>query len=432
MSKLSAQTLVRQAAALKVSNKILTEISSPDPKCVEVIRSRLLQHYSQFELTSLYGRKAVEYVSGLCTRCSLWTLALPQPSFNSKDEAYVEAMLAAEAHALWLSIITLVDGVLDTAMDRTALPHVGRALLQILRGIFEESEYYMDQYILPISEETNGEEDNKTVALLNSLLEAFDATFSRYHALLTPFRMKYPSAFEQVNIWLYRYLENACEELSDKGPVSDETEAFSVLENFAEWRRIDGAMMCVVWHQLLFLGVSSEAVSDQHLDLLRTASLVVAYHNDILSLLRDIDQSTPNLVKCILSFYFQDNLDAYTNPIGSLSESLQTAIAHTNELYQTQESFIQQFNETKIDRLISHVALTITLGCHNWHNSEDRYRSGRQLIDYLISNNEQDLTELLSKLLEDKHFTSNSELRSFLLKRNTQVLEAVSGDPGSC
>lgn len=72
------------------------------------------------------------------------------------------------------------------------------------------------------------------------------------------------------------------------------------LDNYYDWRLVDSAMMCVCWHLVLFINIPMEKLTNDHTKLFELSSILVAYHNDILSYHRNISQDTNNLVRCII------------------------------------------------------------------------------------------------------------------------------------
>ena len=156
---------------------------------------------------------------------------------------------ALVAYALWLSMVWIIDGMVDSKRIRD-LSRI-RTLIATEETIDEPSE-------------------------LEVLVEG---AFTRYLRLVKPFRLMNPSAFKKTRKWLLRYLD--CQGDRPK-----------TLTAYRRHRLKDGGMMCVLWHMVLFSFTRAKKTRKAF----REVSLIVSYQNDLLSLDRDRRQHTPNLI----------------------------------------------------------------------------------------------------------------------------------------
>jgi hypothetical protein len=236
------------------------------------------------------------------------------------------------------------------------------------------------------------------------MYQCFYATFRYYYQVLAPFRILHPVSFAQVNKWLFRYLEG----------LAMEPEPMTDMTIYYRHRLIDGAMMCVAWHQVLFMGIEEERVQKEHLKIFELAAMAVSYHNDILSIHRDIDQNVNSMVKCLYARGIEEreslerdggedqmgNDTRCLSSIDFLHRGIVEAVALTDEVYRSMNSLYKQLVTSNQEdaSFTAEIALAIVEGCHNWANTEDRYRLGNEMLRSVEGKDKLRFEEVFSKL----------------------------------
>lgn len=301
-------------------------IASPD-SLIKTIEPRILSFYRNCEIYPV-APEAIDYLSGLATRYACWTL--PQRLWS--DER------AAEGHAVWLCLVWVIDAIFDQDRSLTTEEDVADLLLTITR-----------------LEEIEGR-----TSLLTSLFRTVRQAYLRYLVLTREYRELNPDAYNQVLIWLIRYLNT----LTDSSRISRN------LIEYAYWRLDSGAMMCVAWHLFLFSSVNQICPL-----LFELVSLAVSYHNDLLSFHRDRDQETPNLL---------DSFD------GDDWTKMKRGIELVDRLYLQIDQILQEIG----DGIISEIALSILEGSYNWSLNEPRYAHGLKIL-LTVQTGERELFEQL-------------------------------------
>ena len=292
---------------------------------------RLISYYQQFPFYSKFGSKPFDYLCGLSIRYAAWTIPRGVP----------EECL--DIHALWLSLVWVMDAVVDKWKYEDT-----KSLVSIFNGQHLQTE---DPFLVIVQQ-----------------------TYHRYLQLSEPYRTRSPHAHDQLTYWTIEYLKNL-----GKRPVEGPTKKLfrSKSQDFWKWRLVDGAMMCVVWHLILFTG---EEIDPDDLPFLEKVSILVSYHNDILSFQRDIAQNMPNLVKLFLE--------------DSHWKAFKKAVEYVNHLYgELVDDFYQIDSDKQLQ--VSRIALPILEGSYNWANLEARYKNGLQMIQAMQEDNEKRFYQLL-------------------------------------
>jgi hypothetical protein len=103
----------------------------------------------------------------------------------------------------------------------------------------------------------------------------------------------------------------------------------------------------------------------------------VSYHNDLLSLNRDIINKTPNLVVLSSNFKF--------NPPYNIEHlwHVKSTIKFIDELYHKAAIILK---DGKVE-LIQDICSSILLGSHYWTYNESRYKIGKLIILSTLANN---------------------------------------------
>ena len=154
---------------------------------------------------------------------------------------YSNSVFQHEGFALWLFTIWVVDGILDSKAGCDA---DREAIISVL--------------------------EKKETTYNSVIVEFFKKSYGEYLEHIK----EYENSYEYSKVVEYTILYI-------RGEANDDYE---------EWRLIDGCMMAVVWQVAMLTGEKVDERAG------RLVSLIVSYHNDLLSLDRDLKQKTPNLV----------------------------------------------------------------------------------------------------------------------------------------
>ena len=134
--------------------------------------------------------------------------------------------------------------------------------------------------------------------------------------------------------------------------------------------------MCVVWHLMRFNGL--DGGFEPFLDIITMASVIVSYHNDIISYNRDLRQGTPNLVSVLNT---GDDFDAMIQ-----------AVAVTDGLYRSIATKILSLSDLSV---IENITLDILEGSFSWAYAEPRYEVGIRMLKALKSDDKRTFYALL-------------------------------------
>lgn len=329
---------------LSIKTQLIEECLKPRDDIVARIQLSLIDFYKSLEIYQIYGSKAVDYVSGLATRYALWTL----PEYCRYSD-----LDATEAYALWLSLVWLIDGVFDKFKSYPQIEKEQMKIIAIIKMAIDGDNY-----------ETNGMNDSESSnPLFDALSSATYLAYKKYLRLIHDYRRHSPEIFSQITYWLMQYLNTLT--LSP---------TLNNLKSYYDWRLLDGCMMCVVWHLALFLRIKDHTIKDLHMSMFHLVSIIVSYHNDIISYYRDNHQGVPNLIN-----YFQQQ-----DTILSVIE----AINLVNSLYLDLSDKFHQLSKKypKDVTLIAQLCLGIVEGSHNWCNQEERYAIGVEMLKSIEKN----------------------------------------------
>jgi len=295
--------------------------------------------YADLMIVSLYGESRVRGVLGVSVRFAQSTL----PALAVKHD---DAILC---HATWLSLVWIVDGLVDSGrIGRSATGGILRTLDNVLAG---------DRAAMATALE-DGRAD--------PILHAVGVVYSKYLDLTKPFA----GTFSQICI------RNAHAWLSTFLAYAQTSTTYSTLAEYARFRLVDGCIMCVIWNHMLFLGIGP-AISDA---LLQRIALLAAYHNDVVSLDRDIANGTNNLV-CIIK-----NRDQCSSFVAA-----QRAIVEVDKLA---ESISSELENAGAD--IRDLLSCLVYGDYNWGVTDQRYCKGTSLVAAVLANDEPQFETLLA------------------------------------
>lgn len=306
---------------------------------IDDIQQSLRTIYQGHKFYNLFGADAINYVCGLATRYAYHTSRWSQEYRESSLSSVI--LQGLHGYSLWLSIVWLIDGLCDKY--RTLFTQDD---LQVLTNIMLGKFYNI----------------TSTAPVVLLLFNIVQRTYSRYTELLTN------NNRQELDDWTVKYFNTL---------LDDDKRSFT-LSQYASWRLDSGAMMCVVWHELLMSPeYRKEDIDDNTLRAFELVSLIVSYHNDLVSLHRDIEQGTPNLVTTI------NKDDCWKGVI--------EAVVLTNNMY---EELLELLANIKYSYL-SAICTSIVHGSIIWTSSEKRYSKGLSMLELVAHERRDEFMKLL-------------------------------------
>jgi hypothetical protein len=301
----------------------------------------LISLYTPLEFTQIYGKSNIEYVCALSARYSLAVL----PPHLVKPDAY-------STLALWLSAVWAIDGLFDKLKTLVTINDVN-----MVKSIFEVPGLGPK----PISSQ---------VRIISSLMSALSTLYGIYKERMKQYMDNATNnGWSMLNYWTDRYLGTL---VLDYEPKTE--------PNYQILRLDTGAMMCVVAQSIIFTNVTHNV--GYYDDLMCDASIAVSYYNDLLSMMRDVAQGTPNLVGVIIKS--SEEIDLWS--------AMERAVAHTN-------NFIAKVhNATNREPVLKDIATTITMGSIDWHKKEPRYKSGYNILKCFEQGDRAQFDDMTSQL----------------------------------
>jgi hypothetical protein len=259
-----------------------------------------------------------------------------------------------------------VDSSFDTARDKD-LTYPRDVLLNIVKGANTETdEHQMSKYL--DNNKCMLTEKSRHDKIINSLPKVLYDAFKKYNTLLYRYKTQNVKTFDMVNQLLYNYFDNLIED--------DKEEYITDIDEYYTWRLTDSAMMCIAWHLVLFMEIPFENITPDHEKLFELGSILVAYHNDILSYHRDVSQNVNNLTKCIEKISSSDK---------SIKDIILETIVYVNNMYTKSydeyKKFCQLYPKDADD--MAEIFLSVVKGSYNWANGESRYIKGINMINAL-------------------------------------------------
>ena len=348
------------------------------PSVVSDIQQSLITFYQGYDFYNLFGAEAVNYVCGLTTRYSYHTSWWFKESKESKEFKPLSPVILKSLHgySLWLSIVWLIDGLCDkyralvTLGDIQVLTdimlgktHSSFRVLSLMCDVMRDELRALSNVIVPSNDTTyNG----SRVLLL--LFDIVQQTYKRYLEL-----MPYNDNKQQLDTWTIKYLDK----------LLDDTRQNFTLKQYAEWRLNSSAMMCVVWHELLMSPeYRKEDIDDNALKAFELVSLIVSYHNDLVSLHRDIDQGTPNLVTTINKGDYWQAIIAAVSLISGMYDELLTLLT-----------------DIKYDYIVT-ICMSIVDGSIIWTAAEKRYSKGLSMLELVAGDQREEFMKQLYEKTE--------------------------------
>ncbi len=321
----------------------------------ESISDKLKSHYKEFSLHSNFGSKSLNYLCELSTRYASAT-------FKTTDER------ALMAYSLWLSLIWMIDGIFDKFKSRTINTDV-----ETLIAIFKS--------------------DDIDVAG-HPLFEPVDIIYKKYLDIIEPYRKRNPIAYSNIVSWLVLYLKTLLPIESTDNPIENNVKENDMgrappdngltVSDYTAWRLDSGAMMCVVWHIIMFESINQNL---KEFDVIfKVVAIIVSFHNDVISYHRDLQQGTPNIVS-VLNGYINDHFNA-----------MKDAIQLTDRLYSIAKNELQKLMISNKEQceIVGPRLYDILEGSYSWSYAEARYQIGNTMLRSVINNNDKLFYRLLN------------------------------------
>nr|QBK89848.1 MAG: hypothetical protein LCPAC101_01310 [Pithovirus LCPAC101] len=363
---------------LTVNTSILKDMIHPSTEQTLYIKNKLVNFYKHYDVYNIYGDKQINYVCELATNYALWTLPVDLRNDNTVVEAY----------GYWLSIIWIIDSSFDTAGSKN-LRTEKDILVNIIEKAINDEPVNLDNFVVDKNKSRHDQ-------LMSSLPKVLYMTFTKYILLISTYKTMNNYAFDMTNKWLFKYFDNLVGDNDDKNIQYSKIECD--LDDYYEWRLADSAMMCVCWHLVLFMNIPCEKLTDSHTKLFEISSILVAYHNDILSYHRDISQDTKNLVRCIM---YNCSTPMYREKGNeSIKAGVITSIKYIDGIYgklsNLYKELIDQYPSNA--KFMHDICISVVKGSHNWANNEKRYEKGIRMIKSIEDNNDFDFYGLFDNL----------------------------------
>lgn len=340
--------------SLQVNAKKSSFGEGPSDNLILGVSEKILGYYSHLGIYHKFGADNIRYISKLSTRYALFTLQSLQ--LNNLFEC-------AESFGLWLSLVWITDGIFDSGgVPKTKGAHIrnnsGEIINEKEQTIAKLLEILNNKEIL----DTSQTKDN----LFGLLIPTFKFIYKKYLDLMGIHVQS--DNFKKLKLWTERYLETLC--------IHKKIEN---VDDYRSYRLRSGAIMCVVYHLMIYQELDYTNNDSVH-NLFEHISVIVSYHNDILSFNRDLKDGTPNLVGV---YGEKDKTDKLL--------SFKAAIKLTNDLYNLTISMIKDVPEE-----YATIALAVLEGSYRWTNQEDRYRVGLELLNDVLCNDGKDFDRILN------------------------------------
>lgn len=359
----------------KVNDVIILSCSPFEEVTLNSYVCKLEDLYKSTKLSTVYDRSKLTYLFKLSCRYAMWT----SPTYIHNHDIIL-------SHSTWLSLVWIVDGICDKYGTKFPSDHPIK-LIEMFECMNKMEK--IDHLLRP--------EGNP---IYDVLLDVTSVVYPIYLRLIEPFRKDNEDTFKIIWHWFHKYILTTGNGTSRKKlPIDNVT-----LEEYRRWRIDSGAIMCVLYHNILYKnkmeGISPRshmresstgsdvpclcddsqptAIASGNQDWLtadtpryfaqdkekayRDVAAIVSYHNDLLSYDRDKIDGTPNLVTVIWKS-------------GSLTEieAFKKGISVVNDMYDG------------LDISLDKVSKSVLVGSFNWTNLEDRYISGIKLVQLATS-----------------------------------------------
>lgn len=289
----------------------------------------LLSLYTKNELSfpSLYGEKSLAY---MCQISATYARVTMPEELVASDPECVTTM------ALWMMIGWPIDNVFDKCRSFTTDADVAKLL-----ALLDLSPSHEQVGPAVISH-----------PLLASLIESTKVLYKVYLERVKPYLEKAPEAWNLHKQWFCRYIQT----------VRDNREIPTIKE-FAEFRLPGGGIMCQFAQTMLFMG---KTPVETDMALWTKTALVVAYFNDLVSVARDLEQSTPNVV---------------TVRMAETGEKLWEAINWADKMIvRLEKELDDECKATQSEAYVGKVIRSAVKNSRDWHISEARYARDVSLV----------------------------------------------------
>lgn len=335
---------------LNITTNTLLYNSRPNSKLEKENIEYLKSIYKGMNIVTLYSEKNIEYICGLSTRFALWNMPISLLMENNNTSCKNQKTVlnnerknnAIKSFSLWLSLVWIIDGIFDKGKNLTESDR------ESIRNAFL------------------GQNDVIYINSNNSLMVAlFDCTLQIkkiYNVLIKEYVNVNEKAYIELEKWTNFYMDT----------LLVKNDGIKSLNEYRQLRLKGGGMMCVVWHLMLFICNNRQTMkiykNNTAKKIFETTALIVSYHNDLLSVGRDLEQHVPNVCN-----YFDNIL---------------STINHINSLYLKINLLIDNIKENKdIINKIHQVSISILDGSYNWANNESRYKDGVDMLNGIKNNN---------------------------------------------
>lgn len=307
---------------------------------IDDVQQSLIAFYQDHAFYNLFGADAVKYVCGLATRYAYHTC-----NWNKQSALLTHSVIQSfRGYALWLSIVWLIDGLCDK-YRKLVTPDDLNVLTNIMLG---------KPYVIT----------SKSMALL-LLFDITQLAYNRYMELMPTGN---DDSKQQLDDWTLKYFSTL---------LDDDKQTFT-LEQYGTWRLNSGAMMCVVWHELLMNPEYDKAHIDTNVSkAFELVSLIVSYHNDLVSLHRDIEQETPNLVTTLNK--------------GDYWEATIAAMAIVDDMYEELLTILSNIEH----KYIVDICRNIVHGSVIWTAAEKRYAKGLSMLQLVMTHQRKEFLQSL-------------------------------------
>ena len=312
--------------------------------------------YNPLPICKIFGIKSLNYLIELSSRYAFGTIG----NLNKNDHMLL-------AYSLWLSLIWIVDGIFDKFQNVLTEDDINEVIKSFSKLnnpflLFDKrvlnTEISLSQLNINKDIDTNYDKNNIVECLINTINTI-------YRTYLELIRKCNKLQFTNITYYLNEYFES---NLINKNMS---------LQEYEEWRLKSGAMMCVIWHIMMFKNNNSVKRDDE---LFIKVSLIVSYNNDILSFDRDIKDGTPNLIDIIKK-----------EKEVSIFEAFKEAVIIINNLYKDISLIIDNYDEE-----IKELVLIIIEESHNWAIKEDRYKVGCMMLEKVLNDDHDNFDEMMN------------------------------------
>ena len=298
--------------------------------------------YVNLSIYDNYGHKRLDYLLGLSCRYAINT------SLFLKCDILDPSIIS---YTLWLSLFWIIDSIFDKFRKNLSVND-----LKNITDIFEQ----LDNGITVDIPSCNCNSDN----LLECLPKTIITIYGKYLSLVSNYNK---DELKHLTYWTKRYFDSIF------------VNEISNLKEYQKWRLDSGAMMCVCWHLSMCKNINPDIIQRDTF-IFKKASLIVSYHNDLLSYDRDLLDGTHNLVKTIKHMFNLSNFDAYRQSISVI-----------NDIYKEIFRVIDGYDED-----IKNLVLSVVEGSHNWTIGEERYKVGFSMLGKALADDDSNFDEFLN------------------------------------